>query len=356
MTLPKSWNDIKSRRLVHQVIEWDGEKTSEAIKLPVVFRPLHVAIDNADLDVNLSLTLEHFLRVDDTNASAQIGEGATGTVTVTADEKGIEGNDYALAVALAAENGKAMSVAMADKVITVTLGTTADGTKAAATIGSGANSTVTITVDAAGVDGNAYTVEVKVAETASTPASATLTDKALVVTLGTGDEGGVPDNTQNTAAIIAGAINQITGLTAEALGTGLDPLTEAEAEKSFADGGQPLADDSKNTAALIEAAINHAETGIKGFTAAKSGNGDGAISTATAEPIQFTGGTTDIYASLYDTDGNELSLTVNDDTRKVFGPFMYFPRYLGGRLVLTTATSGTAPADKSITIVQVVEG
>ncbi len=352
MTLPKSWKDIKTRRLIHQAIEWDGKKTSEAINLPVVLKPLHVAIDNADLDVNLALTLEHFLRVDDTNASAQIGSGET--VTVTADEKGIEGNDYAIEVALASENNKALSVAMADKVITVILGTTTDGTKATATIGSGESGTITITVDAAGVDGNTYTVEVKIAETATTPASATLTEKALVVTLGTGDEAGVPDNTQNTAVIIAEAIDQITGLTAVA--SGADPLTQAEAEKPFAGGGQPLADNSKNTTALIEAAINHAETGIKGFTAAKSGDGSGSISTVTAKPVQFTGGTTDIYASLYDADGNKLSLAVNDDTRKVFGPFLYFPRYLGGRLVLTSSDGETAPADGGVTIVQVVEG
>lgn len=242
MNRPKGWAEVNQRRLVHQIIEWDGEKTSETINLPLAVRPLNVAVDNALLETTLTMTLEHLLRVDDTNASAQIGSGATGTVTITRDEAGRAGDEYIVKIIIPeSEEATDLIVELVEKTITIALAVDATGT---------------------------------------------------------------PDNT-------------------------------------------------KNTALLIAAAINDEEDGIEGFTAEASGDGSGVFTTATEDPVQFSGGTTDIWAPLYDTEGNELSLTVAGKKRRVVGPFTYFPRFLGGRIKLA---NDIAPADESITIVQVVEG
>lgn len=107
--------------------------------------------------------------------------------------------------------------------------------KATAYIGSGENGTVNIEVDAAGVAGNAYTVEVVVAGTVDAALSAAAVGDDLTVTLGT-DAQGDPDDAKNTATLVAGAVSGVAGFTASATGTGADPLVAAEAQKSFTDG------------------------------------------------------------------------------------------------------------------------
>lgn len=107
---------------------------------------------------------------------------------------------------------------------------------ATSTIGSGDNGTVVITVDNVGTEGNDYTVEVKEGAKASVSMSATLVDGAIVVTLGT-DELSVLDDTKNTAILIATAINSLPGISAYASNTGETALTLAEAEANFT-GGQ----------------------------------------------------------------------------------------------------------------------
>lgn len=126
---------------------------------------------------------------------------------------------------------------------------------ATAEIGSGDNGKVTITVDEVGTGGNDYTVEVVVADGNNKPLAATLTGTALVVTLGT-DGSGDPDATKNTAGLIATKINTIDGLTATKSGEGTTAFTEAIAEKEFAGGqwgtpapagGMIYVDDANNT-------------------------------------------------------------------------------------------------------------
>lgn len=116
-----------------------------------------------------------------------------------------------------------------------------------------------------------------------------------------------------------------------------------------ADNGDFIPDDDKNTAILIAAEVDK----LDGFTATHDGDGSGIFSDATDDPIFFSGGTTPRWASLYNSEGTALSISINDNTRRVYGPFYYFPRFLGGRVTLT---AGTAPEDKTITIVQIVEG
>jgi hypothetical protein len=105
---------------------------------------------------------------------------------------------------------------------------------ATAVIGSGANGVITITVDSEGTEGNDYTVEVKLAATISAAMSAVLVGTTITVTLGT-DGAGVADPTKNTALLITAAINLLTGLSATVSGTGVTviPVT---AETEFTGG------------------------------------------------------------------------------------------------------------------------
>jgi hypothetical protein len=108
---------------------------------------------------------------------------------------------------------------------------------ATATIGSGANGTVTIEVDVAGEAGNDYTVEVVVAVGNNQPLAAALVGDDLTVTLAT-DGDGNPDNAANTATLVAAEINASEGatFTATPSGTGAGWLNDAEAQKNFAGG------------------------------------------------------------------------------------------------------------------------
>ncbi len=241
MTQPKSWGEANQRRLVHQILKWDGAAKVQTVDLPLTTKPVHVAVDNQS-GQTLALTLAHLLRIDDTNASAKVGEGANSFYTVSVDEPGADGEKYSIRHVLPVdpEGETDLEIDLTDNLITITLA-----------------------VDA------------------------------------TGD----PDNTKNTAKLIAGAINQ-------------------------------------------------EGTGLEGFTATYDGDGSGVFAEAT-EPIGFTGGTTERWASLYNSEGTALSISINDNTRRVYGPYYYFPRYLGGRVTLT---AGTAPEAKTITIVQIVEG
>lgn len=242
MTQPKSWGEANQRRLVHQILKWDGAAKVQTVDLPLTTKPVHVAVDNQS-GQTLALTFEHLLRIDDTNASAKVGEGANSFYTVSVDEPGADGEKYSIQHVLPVdtEGETDLEIDLTDNLITITL--------------------------AVDTDGN-------------------------------------PDN-------------------------------------------------AKNTAKLIADAINDKETGLEGFTATYDGDGSGVFAEATAEPVGFTGGTTERWASLYDADGNALSISIADKIRRVYGPFYHFPRFLGGRVTLT---AGTAPENKTITVVQIVEG
>jgi hypothetical protein len=102
------------------------------------------------------------------------------------------------------------------------------------TIGSGIDGTVTITADSVGDDANSLTIEVVEGSGLNVAMSATLTDSAIMVTLGT-DGAGALDATKNFAVLVAVEIDALDGVNSVA--SGADPLTAAEAEQSFT-GGQ----------------------------------------------------------------------------------------------------------------------
>lgn len=166
---------------------------------------------------------------------------------------------------------------------------------ATAIIGDPAVATITVTCETPGLEGEKYKIIVVTTEEADVELSAELEDDLITVTLGTNEEG-LPDDAKNTAALVATEIAKIEGFTAEASGSG------------------------------VIAAIE--------------------------EPVSFTGGLSPTWASLYDSEGNQLSLTIAGETAKVFGTFDYFLRFYGGKITLT-ATS--APEADGLTTVIVQE-
>lgn len=110
-----------------------------------------------------------------------------------------------------------------------------DTANATATIGSGANGTVTITADEdnAGDTGNSLTVEVLV-PAGTSGLSAAFVSGQLTVSLGV--IAGVADAVQNTATLVAAAIDALDDFSAVASGTGADSLPAAEGPTQFAGG------------------------------------------------------------------------------------------------------------------------
>lgn len=121
---------------------------------------------------NKALALEWGSPVNAKAASATIGAGEHGTVTVTAVIKGLAGNDLDIVVSDAGDNDCAMTAGIADGIITVTLGKT----------------------------------------------------------------GAALEPTKNTATLVADAVNALAEVAAVASGDGSAPLVAAEASKDFIGG------------------------------------------------------------------------------------------------------------------------
>ena len=150
-----------------------------------------IVSDANDGDDDVDMTVEYddgvitvLLGTDpDSESTATIGSGENGTVTVEVTPVGVDENDYTIAVVEGADGGN-ISAALVGTDITVTLGMTV-AVAAEASVGSGDNGTVDISVVEAGADGNDYTVQVVEGDTDGINLSAVLTDTTLVVTLGT---------------------------------------------------------------------------------------------------------------------------------------------------------------------------
>lgn len=117
--------------------------------------------------------------------------------------------------------------------------------------------------------------------TGGTAISAAVTKKSF-----DGGADTAPDNAQNTATLIAAAINELDGFTATASGSGVTPITGAIAEAEFTGGSDVALNGSANTATLVAAEISE----IDGFVATASGNGTTALSTETEEDVDFADG------------------------------------------------------------------
>ncbi len=238
MNLPKSFREIRESRfnktLLSEDIKWDGALKKVEIEAPVSTQPVLIAIYNLQAEA-LTATFEQLIKLTPVGATATIGSTEVETITVACETLGLEGEKYKIIVVDAEEEDAELSAVLEDYLITVTLGTGADGS---------------------------------------------------------------PDNAKNTAALVATAIEK-----------------------------------------------------TEGFAAQASGAGTGVIA-AIAEPVSFTGGLSPAWASLYDSEGNLLSLTVAGETAKVFGAFDYFLRFYGGKITITAAS---APAKDGLTTVIIQE-
>jgi hypothetical protein len=167
---------------------------------------------------------------------AQINDTAAGLQIGDAHDK----------VAFHGEAPVAMRAGAAQAAVSATLVPTASA--ASATLGTGENGSVVITVDAAGAAGNDFTVAAALAGTADQALSAAINAGVIEVTLATDSEGASND-VANTATLVAAAVDALSGVSATASGTGADVVAE-QATTSFTGGV------TASTAAEIAAAAN----------------------------------------------------------------------------------------------------
>lgn len=106
-----------------------------------------------------------------------------------------------------------------------TIARAAADVSATGAVGAGAHGVVTVTVVAAGPAGNLYTMETVNGVGNDVPLSADLAGTVLTVTLAT-DSGGSPDDTANTATLVAAAIDALDEFSAVASGNGSTVVPE----------------------------------------------------------------------------------------------------------------------------------
>lgn len=111
---------------------------------------------------------------------------------------------------------------------------------AGAYIGTGADGAVRVWADVAGVGGIIYAVEVLEGVGNNVPLSAAWSGNVAQVTLAT-DGAGALDPAQNEAGMVAAVLDALADISAEALGTGTDPLLGAEGPTTFDNGAEATA-------------------------------------------------------------------------------------------------------------------
>ena len=247
--------------------------------------------NDGDDDVDLTVTLEDdvitvILGTDgDSVAHADIGSGDGGVIHIELDEtEGIDGNTYTVAV-VEGDDGGDMSAALLGTDITVTLGMTT-ATAAEASIGSGDHGTVDIAVDEAGDAGNDYTVEVVTNNTEDQDLVAELTDTALVVTLGN-------DSGDNAVAAIGSGTDGTVDIEVDAAGAAGNAYT-VTVDASLDEQDRPL------TATLTETDLV-VELATEGDTSANTFIGSGA------------NGQVFVFADTTGTDANDIVIEVDAD-------------------------------------------
>jgi hypothetical protein len=254
----------------------------------------------------------------DSTAHASIGSGDDGTINITLDEtESVEGNTYTVAVENGLDGGS-MSAALVGTDITVTLGMTS-ATAAEASIGSGVDGTVDISVDEAGAAGNDYTVEVVTNDVEDQDLTAELTNTALVVTLG--------NNSGDSAVTVIGSgVDGSVDIEVDAAGSAGNAFTVAVIA-SLDEQDRPL------TATLTETDLV-VELATVGNEPAHTYIGSGSA------------GTVYIYADEKGTDANSYIAEVDADITGAVRPLG--AALVDDNLVVSLAVEGTAKASTSI--------
>lgn len=114
-------------------------------------------------------------------------------------------------------------------------GTPANAKKASKAIGSGDNGTVTITSDLVGTEGNSYSITISASGASGCDMSASISGTDITLVLGKTSTSLEP--TKNTATLVATAIDALDGVSAVASGTGADSITAGATKASFTGGG-----------------------------------------------------------------------------------------------------------------------
>lgn len=184
-------------------------------------------------------------------STCTIGSGTDGSVVITKNDFSAEDGGYTTTVVVPTSFGNLSSV-LVGKVLTVTL-ETSNSTAAGSTLGTEEHGLITITADTAGAAGNSYTIAV-VKGSASGAMSAAISEKDITVTLGMTDAT-EPDATKNTAVLIASAIDELDGVSATASGNGEDAITAEVPKKSFIGGADIALSAVKNTASNVAESI-----------------------------------------------------------------------------------------------------
>lgn len=202
-------------------------------------------------------------------------EGDNNDLVYTAKTEGANGNLVSIEYANPGKNSQTIGVETSIYDIKVLLATDDTGDSATAEIGAGENGIVTVTIDAGGTHGHEYSIEVRTNINPSKELAATLAEKKILVTLGT-DADALPDNAKNTATLVSAAIDALDGISAAASGSGADPLTLEEEEKDFAEGTDPavVSKAFEVRAAVIEHTFSGDYVGVKH---AVGSNGTGVV-------------------------------------------------------------------------------
>lgn len=178
-------------------------------------------------------------------ATAVIEKSGGGKVTITAVPEGVYANEFQVVVVQGDGASAEITAVFEDGVLTITLGTDA-GTAASASIGTGDHGVVTLTLKEVGVkEGYSVGVSTQATPDAQLSVGWNAGAKKVSITLGT-DESGEPDATKNTAELIVAAIGDnptLTNLfTAAYSGDGSGVFSAAIEPVAFEGGVDPVVD------------------------------------------------------------------------------------------------------------------
>ncbi len=261
-------------------------------------------------------------------ATAIIEKTGAGKVTITATPEGTYANGYQVVVVQGEGPNAETTATFDDGVLTITLGTDA-GTAASTTIGEAGDGQIGLTFKQVGdLAGSAY-----VALNTGADKFVTLAwdGESLAIGLGT-DADGLADDTKNTAALIAAQINTELGdvFTATEAAAGVVDVTAESAV--FVGGADPAIN---ATAADVVAEVD----ALEGFSAVETAAG---LLVALENPVQFAGGVDEVKpvdkTEYCIVDGSEKFTDANPGTVQLSGSNVAQGSLHGALTVGTTAT------------------
>ena len=167
--------------------------------------------------------------------------GGGNSIVLTALAAGASHNGIKLVIGAGTAESQEFALTLHGNGRTLNLTPATDaGDKATAEIGAGENGTVTIEYQTAGAAGNDLEVAVVVDDDNDASLAVAFASGVLTVTLGT-DENGDPDDAKNTATLVAAAITALPAFNATASGTGATAVGALEGTNPFTGGGANVA-------------------------------------------------------------------------------------------------------------------